>query len=246
MSDYRVKNWRQFQHYSDRNPPWIKLHFSLLASRDWVTLDDSSRVLAVACMLIASRNEGLIPDDPGYIKRVAYLNRAPNFKPLIECGFIEHASECKQLLANARPETETQSLTETQKLTEAEGEQPARKRASALPEGFKISPEVKTWATANGFHSHLEAHLAYFVDYCKANRKLYVDHEAAFKNCIRADWGGVRKNAKGNGGTARWWESEAGTIAEAKRIGMRAKPGETVNDFRGRIRESLANQTDKV
>lgn len=101
---YRVKNWRQFQHYKDRNPPWIKLHFSLLASEDWVSLDDASRVLAVACMLVASRNEGEIDgSDRGlaYLQRVAYLNKKPNLKPLIECGFLEDASGCKQTLADA-------------------------------------------------------------------------------------------------------------------------------------------------
>lgn len=76
----------------------------MLASEDWVSLDDASRVLAIACMLIASRNEGVIPDNPAYIKRVAYLNKPPNFKPLIECGFLESDSECKQMLADARPE----------------------------------------------------------------------------------------------------------------------------------------------
>jgi len=113
--DYRVKQWRLFQHYRDRNPPWIKLHFSLLSSMDWVTLDDASRVLAIACMLIASRNDGVVPGDPAYIKRVAYLNKLPNFKPLIDCGFLEPASDCKQMLADARPETETETETETEK-----------------------------------------------------------------------------------------------------------------------------------
>jgi hypothetical protein len=108
----RVKNWRKFQHYSDRNPPWIKLHFEILSSRDWVTLDDASRVLAIACMLIASRNEGVIPADSDYVQRVAYLKKPPNFKPLIACGFLEVASDCKQMLASARPETETETETE--------------------------------------------------------------------------------------------------------------------------------------
>ena len=106
---YRVKNWATFQHYRDRNPPWIKLHFSMLSSQDWVTLDDKSRVLAIACMLIASRNEGKIPDDPAYIKRVAYLNTTPDFKSLIQCGFLEVDSESKHPLADAIPEKETEA-----------------------------------------------------------------------------------------------------------------------------------------
>jgi hypothetical protein len=101
---FRVKNWQKFQHYKDRNPPWIKLHFSLLASRDWVMLDDASRVLAIACMLVASRSEGEIDgseDGLAYLQRVAYLNKTPNLNPLIKCGFLESASGCKQMLADA-------------------------------------------------------------------------------------------------------------------------------------------------
>jgi hypothetical protein len=112
---YRVKNWRQFQHYKDRNPPWIKLHFALLASEDWVSLDDASRVLAIACMLIASRNGGVIPENPAYIKRVAYLNKVPNFKPLIECGFLEPASKEEQEQAEFRPEERREETEKTGK-----------------------------------------------------------------------------------------------------------------------------------
>jgi hypothetical protein len=108
----RVRGWSEFQHYKNRNPPWIKLHFALLSSKDWVMWDDASRVLAVACMLIASRNDGQVPADPDYLQRVAYLNKKPNFNPLIECGFLEGAStmlaDCKHDAsapqANARPE----------------------------------------------------------------------------------------------------------------------------------------------
>lgn len=92
---YRVKNWDHFQHYRDRNPPWIKLHYELLSSSDWVMLDDASRVLAIACMLIASRNKGEIDGSESgltYLKRVAYLNKPPNLKALILCGFLVPAS----------------------------------------------------------------------------------------------------------------------------------------------------------
>ena len=138
---YRVKNWRQFQHYRDRNPPWIKLHFAILSSTDWVTLDDASRVLAVACMLIASRNEGVIPSDPAYLKRVAYLNKTPNFKPLLECGFLEDASECKQMIADARPETET----ETEKIRLAPSGAFLRFWA-AWPKHHRKQSQGKCWA----------------------------------------------------------------------------------------------------
>lgn len=113
MQYYRVKNWQRFQHYKDRNPPWIKLHYEMLSSQDWVMLADASKLLAVVCMLIASRNQGMVPADPLYFRRVAYLDKTPDFKPLLSCGFLENVladdSECKQMQANARPETETET-----------------------------------------------------------------------------------------------------------------------------------------
>lgn len=109
-----VRNWTRFQHYKDRTPPWIKLHWELLASEDWVLLDDASKLLAVVCMLIASRNEGQVPNNPDYIKRVAYLSKRPNLKPLIECGFLSEvladASDSKQMQANDTTETETDKI----------------------------------------------------------------------------------------------------------------------------------------
>ena len=29
------KNWSDFQHYKERNPPWIRLHRSLLDNFEW-------------------------------------------------------------------------------------------------------------------------------------------------------------------------------------------------------------------
>lgn len=116
---YRVRNWAQFQHYKDRNPTWIKLHFALLASEDWVTLDDASKLLAIVCMLVASRNDGYVPNNPAYLKRVAYLNRMPKLNPLVSCGFLENpladASKPYQTLPDARPETETEEIREEKK-----------------------------------------------------------------------------------------------------------------------------------
>lgn len=115
MRYFRVKNWQRFQHYKDRNPPWIKLHYELLTSSDWVTLSDASKLLAIVCMLIASRNEGNVPDDPNYLKRVAYLDKMPDLKPLIKCGFLENVladdSCCYEAQANATTETETETET---------------------------------------------------------------------------------------------------------------------------------------
>jgi len=112
----RIVNWGTFQHYKDRNPPWIKLHRDMITSRTWVTADDASRVLVIACMVLAAETNNKIPFDAEFIRRRAYLSCDPDFTQLIDAQFIElidesgNASnalaECVQL---ARPETETET-----------------------------------------------------------------------------------------------------------------------------------------
>ena len=102
MSEYlAIKNWSQYQHYKHRNTPWIKLHTSLFASEDWVMLTDAGKLTMVACMVIAAQHEGRIPNNPDYIQRVAHLEKKPDLKSLIRCGFLikaqANASKSKQL-----------------------------------------------------------------------------------------------------------------------------------------------------
>jgi len=52
------KNWRDFQHYSNRRPPWIKLHRTLLEDYDYISLPDASKALAPMLWLLASEQDG--------------------------------------------------------------------------------------------------------------------------------------------------------------------------------------------
>ena len=57
---------------------------------------------------------------------------------------------------------------------------------------YLLTDQMKEWARANGFNA--EIHLDFFNDYL-ANKsgKPYRDMNAAFRNCVRCDWGGIRK-----------------------------------------------------
>lgn len=183
---HSIKNWSKYQHYKDRNPPWIKLHFELLSSSDWVMLDDASRVLAVASMLIASRNDGRIDCSPkglAYLKRVAYLNTDPDISPLVATGFLvpqADASGCKQMLADARPETEAE--------TEAEERRERERRAcvedfNAL---YQSRPSGPLMTAERAYYQALEAGATHEVltarwpEYCRRQEKngLNVPHLA--------------------------------------------------------------------
>lgn len=96
----KIRNWHKFQHYKDRNPPWIKLHYELLSSVDWVMATDETKLLMIVCMLLGSRNDGCVPCNPEYIQKFGNLKDKPNLATLCDTGFFEDASEllatCKQ------------------------------------------------------------------------------------------------------------------------------------------------------
>lgn len=89
-----VKNWERFQHYKDRDPPWIKLYRDLLTSESWVLGNDLSRVVQVASTMLAARYENKIPYRFDLLKKVMSLDcNEAQFKKavdhLINTNFLE-------------------------------------------------------------------------------------------------------------------------------------------------------------
>jgi len=109
-----IKNWGKYQHYHDRNPPWIKLYHSLLDDYEYCCLPDASKLHLVSLFLLASRTENKIPADIDWIKSKAGLKGKIDLEPLVTAGFIttNHNSnqDASKMLAddkqNGVPETE--------------------------------------------------------------------------------------------------------------------------------------------
>ena len=53
----RIRNWKRFQHFRDRRPPWIKLHRDVLDDMEWHELDSTAAKHLVMLWLIASEDE---------------------------------------------------------------------------------------------------------------------------------------------------------------------------------------------
>jgi hypothetical protein len=109
-------NWADFQHYKDRNPPWIKLHKKLLDNYEFQCLPIASRALAPMLWLIASEDDrGEIDAAPrklAFRLRMTERELTDALKPLIDNGFflvlqLDSAplAECKP---DAKPETEAE------------------------------------------------------------------------------------------------------------------------------------------
>lgn len=141
------RNWRDFQHYKDRNPPWIRLHRGLLDNKDFQRLPVASRALAPMLWLIASESvDGVInadPDDLAFRLRTTEKEISVALRPLMEKRFFEPVQSASTVLAEcshvAVPETEaeTEALQRAETDSEAEALQvagkPRAKRSTATP-----------------------------------------------------------------------------------------------------------------
>lgn len=110
MRHFQVKNFERFQHYKDRNPPWIKLYNELLDDYDFGRLQDASKMHLIAIWLLASRSDNRIPYDSEWVSRRINATDPVDLDTLVKAGFIEIEQDCSNSLAecrqDARPERE--------------------------------------------------------------------------------------------------------------------------------------------
>lgn len=197
---YSIKNWAEFQHYKTRRPPWIKLYRRILDDYDFMSLSVASKALAPMLWLLASESDdGSIEGDPARIAfrvRIDEKTVKASLSELISKGFLSNASNAlDERLQDACLETERETETETTT---------RRAKRSGIPSDFGISESTRSWAKSEGYAPFIEAHLAYFRDYAESNGKTYADWDKAFRNCVRGDWGGIRKNSKAAPRPANW------------------------------------------
>lgn len=124
----RPKNWSDFQHYKNRNPPWIRFHKRILDDRIYQKLPIASRALAPMLWLLASESK-----DPntgefdGSVEELTFRLRWPEteivdaLKPLIDSGFFEMVQSASTVLAEClRDATPEKRREETEAEAEAE------------------------------------------------------------------------------------------------------------------------------
>lgn len=107
-----VKDWDKFQHYKDRQPPWIKLHRELLDNYEFTCLQDASKAHLMLIWLLASQLDNRVPNDAGWIARRIGALSTVNIKLLIDKGFLVVEQNDSILLAERSPEAEAQGKAE--------------------------------------------------------------------------------------------------------------------------------------
>jgi hypothetical protein len=194
---YRVKNWRVFQHYKERKPPWIKLQRSLLDDFDFQCLPLASKALAPMLWLLASESkEGVVEGDP---KKLAFRLRWPEkevaagLTPLIKQGFLISASN---VLADPQQDAIEVLSSEDRDRgleTEAETERAAKPRQSKrCPAEWVWRPEALTSIRAECPDIDIDFETKRLRDYEFGRARS--DWDAVARNWMREEQKKSRKN----------------------------------------------------
>jgi hypothetical protein len=134
----RIKNWHQFQHFKDRRPPWVKLYRDLLDDLEWHELEPKAAKTLVMLWLIASDNDGILPD----AKKLAFRLRTTESATLDLVSKLSHWLDQDDIdpisdgYQSDRPE---ESREETEKRRE-EAERRFKTFYSAYPR--KVAPDA--------------------------------------------------------------------------------------------------------
>jgi hypothetical protein len=140
VKHFQVRNWTKFQHYKNRNPPWIKLHTELLENYEFARLPDASKLLALCIWLLAARSDNRIPADPAWIQSKCNLKSKPDLQPLLDGGFIEWIQSlpsaehiASTMLADCQQSADSE---ERRGETEAERASAVKRPSKRVPEDF--------------------------------------------------------------------------------------------------------------
>jgi len=190
------KSWKDFQHYKDRNPPWIRLHKALLDNYDFQCLPVASRALAPMLWLVAS--DAIDGQFDGSHEKLAFRLRQTEqeiqkaLKPLIDKGFFEVVQHASDLLAESKqsavPETETLQRQRQSKDSPPDGVSDSVWRDFLRIRKAKRAPMTDT--ALSGIRAEAE----------KAGLTL----QQALQTCCARGWQGFK---------AEWLETQAGRLS---------------------------------
>ena len=184
MEYLRIKNWEEHQHYKDRCPPWIKLHVKILNDREFSLLSRASKCLQMLLWILASETDGRIKND---INEIRFRLRDETIEEseinlLINKGFlILEDNQCKQVLADACLETETET-----DITEKDFKFENKVK---IPKDIFLTNKMKGYAKDQGCQD--EAHISFmfenFKNWFGQTGRKYQDWTKTFYNWVLKD-----------------------------------------------------------
>ena len=184
MEYLRIKNWEEHQHYKDRCPPWIKLHVKILNDREFSLLSRASKCLQMLLWILASETDGRIKND---INEIRFRLRDETIEEseinlLINKGFlILEDNQCKQVLADACLETETETYL---------GESDFKfENKVKIPPNIFLTNKMKSYAKDQGCQddNHIFFMFESFKNWFGQTGRKYQDWTKTFYNWVLKD-----------------------------------------------------------
>lgn len=185
MKYLSVKNLERYQHYKDRNPPWVKLYRETLNDYKLRQVPVPARLFFLFCLLLASETENRIPYDLKYLSdRCGFPITEVLVNSLITYEFL--LAECLQDASTTLATCNmlySDSVSVSSLSPNGIGESERKGRGKrAINEDDK--PTEKHFNLAKTLGIDLGPEWGKFKNYCKAHDKRYADFEAAFRNWL--------------------------------------------------------------
>jgi hypothetical protein len=131
----KIKNWNRFQHFHNRRPPWIKLYRDILDDKEWHDLDSKAAKTLVMLWVIASENEGELPD----IETLAFRLRLSSQQLKTDISRLSHWVVQDDI--NVISDGYQDDALEREREKEREGETTKSPKATRLPEDWMPSAD---------------------------------------------------------------------------------------------------------
>jgi hypothetical protein len=180
----QIKNWKKFQHFKDRKPPWVKLYRDVLDDLEWYELDPLASKVLVMCWLIASEDDGKLPP----AKTLAFRLRMTE-KQTIDClNKLSHWLEQDDISVISERYQSDSLETETETETEKEVETKQRTKGSRLSADWVLPKEWADWARQERPDLDLRSVGEQFRDYWSAKAgsgATKLDWQATWRNWVR-------------------------------------------------------------
>jgi hypothetical protein len=141
MEYLQVRNWRTFQHYTMRNPPWIRVYNSLLEDPAFAGLPDTAKAHLVGIWLYASRSENRIPDDAKFIGGRINATDTVDLNLLVSSGFLEPHCNASNMLASCKQDAS--NVLAQNRIEENRKEQNRAEKNSACSVSKNLPPITK-------------------------------------------------------------------------------------------------------
>lgn len=92
-----VKNWDELQHYTKRNPPWIKLYRRLLNEGDFMFLDEIEQWQLVRVWLVSAEEHpgGWVKNDQSWLRRMTGTLRPIPVQKFVDQGWLKPRSQAE-------------------------------------------------------------------------------------------------------------------------------------------------------